>query len=105
MTARIRDLATIVRSKTAGPFELTLDILFPDRATFERVRDSGALTRAAIAEAYALDPADVLSVHFFEPALAFKATLVRPVCSGSVGDTDVYGAQQHIPLLDLPLRI
>ncbi|MBC7294459.1 MAG: DUF4387 family protein, partial [Thermoleophilia bacterium] len=30
-----------------------------------------------------------------------KITLVRPLPSGSVGDTDIYGAQQHAPLLGL----
>jgi hypothetical protein len=36
---------------------------------------------------------------FFEEACAVKATIVRPVVSGDPGETDVYGAQQHAPLL------
>jgi hypothetical protein len=40
---------------------------------------------------------------WFDPGKALKATLVRSVSSGSVGDTDVYGAQQHAPLLGLEL--
>ena len=36
---------------------------------------------------------------------AFKATIPRLVPSGDVGDTDVYGAQQHAPLLDVEIPI
>jgi hypothetical protein len=38
-------------------------------------------------------------------ALAFKATLPRLVPAGDIGDTDVYGAQQHGPLLDVDIPI
>jgi hypothetical protein len=31
----------------------------------------------------------------YDATLAFKATLPRPVPAGDIGDTDVYGAQQH----------
>jgi len=36
-------------------------------------------------------------------ALRPKITLPRDVVSGDVGDRDVYGAQQHAPLLDIEL--
>jgi hypothetical protein len=41
----------------------------------------------------------------YDPALAFKATLPRLVPAGDIGDTDVYGAQQHGPLLDVDIPI
>jgi hypothetical protein len=31
----------------------------------------------------------------YDATLAFKATLPRLVPAGDIGDTDVYGAQQH----------
>jgi hypothetical protein len=34
---------------------------------------------------------------------AIKFTLPRKVCAGSPGDGDVYGAQQHGPLLGVML--
>ena len=37
----------------------------------------------------------------FDVAYAIKITLPRKIPSGSPGDTDIYGAQQHAPLLDL----
>ena len=42
----LRELADVVRSKNAGPYELTFDIMFHDEATWARVRDSGVLTDA-----------------------------------------------------------
>ena len=49
----------------------------------------------------------VASVVFteFPPAHAYKATIERRIASGAVGDTDVYGAQQHAPLLDVEIPI
>jgi hypothetical protein len=44
---------------------------------------------------------DVLKIVHFEPALAVKITIVRPRASGALGETDVYGAQQHAPLFEL----
>ena len=43
----------------------------------------------------------MLKVIYFEPSLAVKATLRRLVASGAPGDTDIYGAQQHAPLLGI----
>ena len=50
--ARIRDLARACKSKNAGPYELTLDIMLGDRETFDRVRRSGVITRALFAKLY-----------------------------------------------------
>ena len=50
--ARLGDIAKACKSKNAGPFELTLDIMFGDAATFERVRATGVITPALIARLY-----------------------------------------------------
>ena len=46
--ARLGDIAKACKSKNAGPFELTLDIMFGDAATFEKVRASGVINAALI---------------------------------------------------------
>jgi len=56
--SRLAELARLIRSKNAGPFELTFDVMFDDAATYERVKASGALTREVIAQRYRLPPAD-----------------------------------------------
>jgi len=99
----IADLAIVCRSKNAGPFELTLDVAFADRATYERVERTGALTPASIARAYGVAVAQVLFTAY-PAAHAFKATIPRRVAAGAVNDTDVYGSQQHAPLLALVIK-
>jgi hypothetical protein len=98
--ALIRDIAKVCKSKNAGPFDLTIDVVFDDAAMFERVRATGVLCPALFARLYGVDEADVLFTPY-PPGLAFKATLPRLVPAGDIGDTDVYGAQQHAPLLDV----
>ncbi|MGZ9039111.1 MAG: DUF4387 family protein, partial [Burkholderiales bacterium] len=36
-----------------------------------------------------------------DAANAIKITIPRPIVSGDVNDTDVYGGQQHGPLVDV----
>jgi Domain of unknown function (DUF4387) len=105
MNIRLIDIASVIRSKNAGPGELTLDIIFQSRDWFDRVVAAGVIDKALIARLYKQDVSQVESVIAFEPAAAIKATLRRPLVSGMVGDTDVYGAQQHAPLLDLVFDI
>ena len=97
---KLRDLAKVIRSKNAGALLLTLDVMFEHEATYQRVRDSDVLNVRAIAELYGVSDNHVEIVPF-DVALAIKVTVPRAVPAGSPGDTDVYGAQQHAPLLDL----
>lgn len=101
---RIRDLAQVCKSKNAGPFELTIDVVFDQPEMFRRVRATGVLNAALFAQLYGVDEADVLFTTY-EPGYAFKATLPRLVAAGDLGDTDVYGAQQHAPLLDVEIPL
>jgi len=97
--ARLRDLATLMRSKNAGPFQVTIDIMFADRATYERVRDSGTVTVERVAAGYRV-PADDVAVLTYDPAYAIKVVLRRPVSGGDLGDTDVAGGQQFALMVD-----
>lgn len=102
--ALIRDIAKVCKSKNAGPFDLTIDVVFEDDAMFERVRASGVLGPALFARLYDVAEDEVLFTPY--PAgRAFKATLPRLVPAGEIGDTDVYGAQQHAPLLDVDIPL
>jgi uncharacterized protein DUF4387 len=99
---RLVDLAQVVRSKNAGPLHVTLDVLFPDAASFALAAQSPALGREAIARLYGVDPATVQVIPF-AAAHAIKVVMDRPIVAGSPGDADVYGAQQHRPLLGVVL--
>ena len=103
MKTKLTDLAGVIRSKNSGPYELTLDIIFNNREDYERIRDGGFINNDLICKLYGLTPDKIICIIAFEPAKAIKVTIVRPLCSGDLGETDVYGAQQHAPLLDLEL--
>jgi hypothetical protein len=101
MKAKILDIARVVRSKNSGPYELVLDIMFRDRASFERLRASGQITESVIAEIYGLPRDKICRIIWFAPSNAVKIVMRRLIVSGAPGDSDVYGAQQHAPLLAL----
>ena len=101
MGDRLQDLAKVIRSKNAGPFEITFDVIFDDDATYRRVRESQALHTARLATLFGVETDDVIVCMFFDPARAFKLTLVRKWPQGSVGERDTFGAQQYAPLLDI----
>ena len=102
--ALIRNIAKVCKSKNAGPFDLTIDVVFEDAETFRRVRDTGVLCPALFARLYGVAKEHVLFTPY-DAAFAFKATIPRLVPAGDFGDTDVYGCQQHAPLLDVDLPI
>lgn len=93
----LEELAKVIRSKNAGPYYLTLDVLFGDEPTYRRVVDSGVISRESMARLYRM-PVEKVSVFNHDAALAIKVTLERWATAGSVEDTDIYGAQQHVPL-------
>jgi len=99
--AKLKELAEVIRSKNAGPFEITFDIIFQDPENYERVKKAGVLSRERMARLYRIPVESVLFFGYYDPALAIKSTIVRPRVSGGVGDTDIMACQQHGPLLDL----
>jgi len=105
MRTNLTDLANVIRSKNSGPYELTLDIIFNDYEGFERVKQGGFINQDLICSLYNITPDQIVGIIAYEPAKAIKATIKRPICSGDLGDTDVYGAQQHAPLLGLEFDI
>jgi hypothetical protein len=98
--ATVGDLAVLVRSKNAGPFWLTFDVMFEDEPTYRRVRDAGVINKAAVASMFRREPEEVIVVNH-DAARAIKVSFPRPQSSGSKLDSDVYGGQQYAPLLGL----
>ena len=85
--ATLGELAKLVRSKNAGPFWLTIDIMFDDGDAYCRARDAEVINRAAIARLYNRNPADIIVVNH-DTALAIKVSFPRPESSGSKHDSD-----------------
>ena len=102
---KLKDVAAVIRSKNAGPYELTFDIVFPDKESYEKAISQKIINPEIIAQLYSLSLDQVLDVIEFSSALAIKATIIRPIGSGNIGDRDIYGAQQHAPLMDIEIDI
>lgn len=103
MSTPLKDLAKTIRSKNAGVNKITFDIIFRDRENYERVKRSGAITRATMAALYGIAPERISDFVEYEPACAIKFTIFRERPSGSAGDGDIFGAQQYAPLLDVAI--
>lgn len=101
MTDTLRDLASTIRSKNAGPDNITFDVIFRDRAHFERVRDSGVLSLERVAALYDIPLARMVNFNVIDAASAIKFTIRRLKPSGSPGESDVFGSQQYAPLFDV----
>jgi hypothetical protein len=99
------DVASVVRTKNAGPYELTIDVMFNNEKIFQEVKKSGALCLATITKLYSVSEEEVLACMFWDQAWAFKATIKRPNVSGQFGDIDIHGSQQHAPVLYITLPI
>lgn len=99
---KLIDVARVIRSKNAGPTTLTLDLMFNDEESYQRALAAASLKPTAIAPLYGLN-ADQVKVIPYPAAVAMKIVMDRKVVSGDPGDRDVYGAQQHGPLLGVEI--
>ena len=97
----LRELASTIRSKNAGVDHITFDVIFRERANFERVRDAKVLTRDTVAALFRIEPSRITDFVVFEPANAIKFTIRRLRPSGGPGEHDVFGSQQYPPLFDI----
>jgi len=90
---RLYDVAQVMRSKNAGPFTLTIDLMFATHEEFERVLNASGFTPEGVGQMYGVDATRVRIV------LTIKVSMPRTgASSGAPGDTDVYGCGQHFPL-------
>ncbi|WP_415976675.1 DUF4387 domain-containing protein [Rhodococcus sp. 077-4] len=99
MSDSIFDLCSLIRSKNAGPFELTFDFMCRDQSSFDRLVRSSMLTPELFARLFDIDEQRV-KLFNHEAALAVKVSIPRPVVQGSLADADCYGGQQYAVVLD-----
>lgn len=105
MEYNLRDVASVIRSKNSGPYELTFDIIFKESGMYDKVKTAQAINGKIFAELYNIPQTDILNLVYFDPAKAVKITIRRPIPSGALGETDGYGAQQHAPLMDYRFKL
>jgi len=100
---KLYELTQLIRSKNAGPFELTFDIMFDNEANYRRVLASHVLSIDLIASLYSV-PREQVRIIPYDPAYAIKITIPRPYISGNLDDGDTFGGQQYGPLVDLEVK-
>lgn len=97
---RLREMTKVLRSKNAGPFMVTFDLMFRNREDMEKVVESDVLAVDRLSTLFKC-ARDEITVHVYPPANAIKITIPRRHSSGSFDDSDVFGCQQHAGLLDI----
>ncbi len=103
---KMSELAPVIRSKNAGPYWFTVDIIFDSTAIYKAVKNSNIINKEVIADIYnKRDLKDVSDVIYFDAGKAIKFNIRRPHSSGSPYDTDVLGMQQHAPVLELDVPL
>lgn len=98
------DYCSLIRSKNAGPFTLTFDLMCKDQDRYDDLVGSGVITRELIADLYGCEP-DVVTLVNHPGALAVKISMPRPQVQGDLRDADCYAGQQYAPLVDLQITV
>ncbi|WZH47227.1 uncharacterized protein QYS62_008371 [Fusarium acuminatum] len=104
----LSDLCHIIRSKNAGPYEITIDAMFSSEADYQAVKASGFLSPHNVADALGIPEDDIIWIGFFDPAISFKVTIPRvrsgkKKSAGGFMENDIHGSQEHMGLASLKL--
>ena len=97
---KLIDYTKILRSKNAGPLFITFDLIFNNDEDMCYV--SKRLTKEQISKAYDV-PVEKINIIEYRVVNSIKITFPRKNISGSLGDNDIYGCQQHVPLSNIEL--
>lgn len=98
----VKEVCRHVRSKVAGPFWVTIDLMFDSEENYRRYAGSPALSAEAIGAIYGVEPASV--TLFPIPGLkVLKISYPRRAPQGGVEERDLHSGQQYTYLLDVEL--
>ena len=101
---KLHQCCRLVRSKNAGAFWLTFDIMFNDDATYQAVKRTDQLGPERIKQLYP-EAGEHLKFFYCDAASAIKFSFPREHSSGSPYDHDVFGGQQYAPLMDVEITL
>jgi hypothetical protein len=104
-TCYLADIASVVRSKNVRPYGLTLDVMFDNKDTYEKFKSFNLLNKSVIAKVYSITEKEALVLIYWDQAMAYKATIMRPQVSGGFRETDTHGSQQHVSFMYIKVPI
>ena len=97
------EVASVIRSKLSGPFRVTFDVIFRDKATYESAVSENIFTKRNLAKLYGVPLSRISSLYEVPMGNAIKFTMTR-VLDPMFSTSDSHGAQQHAPLIGLRVR-
>lgn len=98
-------LTNDIQSKNAGINMICCDIFFADKETFERVLNSGSLTREKIAAYFHLPLERIVVFEVDERFFGYKITIQRAQSAGGPSERDLYGTGLYGPLSEYEIDI
>ena len=102
---RLIDMANVIRSKNAGINKMVYDIFFNSEEDYEIALHSNIFSNDNIADILDVPAEQMIGVYRANECHAIKISVNRSVVSGSKGDRDVFGAQQHARFLSLLIPV
>jgi hypothetical protein len=101
----LAEMATVVRSKNAGVNRITFEIYFKTKEDYRRALESNLFVKEEIAKTLQIRLDWMIGSFRADACCAIKISAYRAIVSGTPGDRDVFGAQQHSKLLSLSVPI
>jgi hypothetical protein len=94
---KLKEAVKILRSKNAGVWHITIDIVFKDESLYKKAKEK--LNREIFEKIYKRE------VRYFEcdNINTLKVSFLRDAAAGSVDDTDCLGANYYIPFLEIEI--
>ncbi len=94
---KLKDAAYVLRSKNAGVWHITIDIVFKNAQYYEKAKSK--LNKEKFEKIYGKN------VRYFtcDNINTIKVSFLRNSAAGSINDRDCLGAIQYIPLLNMEI--
>ena len=99
---KVGDLAHYVRSKSAGPFWVTLEIFCDNDEAYQAIKNSKNVTRDKVAALYGAQVDSVKEFHL-DSLRIIKFSYPRPLPAGHKYENDMHSGQQYIRLEEVEL--
>lgn len=99
---KLEDVCHQIRSKNAGPFWISVDLFFRDRAAFDRYADVKELQPENLGPLFGVRP-DQVGCYPVPDLAVLKISYPRRDPQGGMIERDLHGGQQYIRIVDLEL--
>ncbi len=95
---KLKEAVKVLRSKNAGVWHITIDIVFKNRELYEVAK--AKLTKELFCELFSKEEIDYFRCDNLN---TLKVSFLRDKAAGSLEDTDCLGANFYIPLMDIEI--